>query len=167
MSCSLVSLFSNSLRTCVACQCKTCLNYAYYCTSCNSTYNLYMNQCISNCPTGYYPLNNTCNSCSANCLSCTSLTYCTICQIPMAVYKTSPTISTCVSTCPNTTITTIDSTSLFYTCSNCGGDCLTCSISITFCLTCKAGFVLNNNTCVLTCPTNKYLISGACRDCAL
>jgi proprotein convertase subtilisin/kexin type 5 len=84
----------------------------------------------------------------------------------MAVYKISSTVSTCVSPCPNTTITTINPTSLYYSCESCNGDCLTCSISITFCLSCKAGFVLNNNTCVLTCPPNKFLINGACRDCA-
>lgn len=164
-NCSSVSLYSSYLNTCAACQCRTCSIYAYLCTACNSPYNLYKNQCIVNCPSGYYPSNNTCQTCATNCLSCTSASNCDYCLIPYALY-TSAGISSCTLTCPAGTINTIHNSTFKYVCQNCAGFCQTCQTSVTYCLSCMPGYILNNNTCTSACPTGYHLIGSSCLRCS-
>jgi proprotein convertase subtilisin/kexin type 5 len=163
--CSSVSLYVSYGGTCAACQCRNCSVYSYACIACNPPRNLLQGQCITNCPSGYYPSSNICQSCSSNCLSCTSASTCQYCQIPYALTVYNATSSSCSLTCPLGTIATID-VSFNYVCKACTGNCLTCQISTSYCLSCQPPFFLNNRTCVNSCPTGYWVISGACRICA-
>jgi proprotein convertase subtilisin/kexin type 5 len=165
-NCSSVSLYVSYQMTCAVCQCLTCSTFAFNCTACANPYNLYNSQCILSCPNGYYASSNICLPCTVNCLSCTSSSQCQYCFIPYALYTVNATTSTCNLICPNGTITTIDTVSFKYVCESCGGFCQTCQTSITYCLSCISGYILNNNTCVSTCPVGTWQIAGICKICS-
>ena len=163
--CSSVSLYVSYGGSCAACECETCSVYSYACTACLAPKNLLQGQCLSTCPSGYYPASNICQPCASNCLSCTSASTCQYCQIPYVLTVYNATSSSCSLTCPAGTIPTIDS-SLNYVCEACSGNCLTCQISTSYCLSCQSPFFLNNHTCVSSCPSGYWVISGACRICS-
>ena len=92
--------------------CLTCdYNYSY-CLSCGfsqlgSYLYLYENQCLLNCPVGYYANSNglICNTCTVGCSNCYSLglNYCTACNNDTSnnTYYKYIGWNTCNTSCPN------------------------------------------------------------------
>jgi proprotein convertase subtilisin/kexin type 5 len=68
------STFSGNSLNCQTCftGCKTCSgSNSNQCISCmNSYYSYLVNQCVSTCPTGFYPNINTCSTCHTSCYKC-------------------------------------------------------------------------------------------------
>jgi proprotein convertase subtilisin/kexin type 5 len=80
-----VSTYPDLNDNCASCQCLTCSGKSYNCTSCSGATSIYQNQCLSNCPTGFYSSANVCTTCSTNCAQCNSSTYCILCYLPYAL----------------------------------------------------------------------------------
>ena len=114
------------INECSSCLCLSCSNTAYNCTSCSGATNLFNFQCLTTCPSGYYASNNTCLACTANCASCSSSTNCLICYLPNVLLISSSSAASCLSSCPNGTINTINPSNFSYICSACTKNCLTC-----------------------------------------
>lgn len=153
---------------CKSCECATCSNYATNCTSCTvAKPYMYNNYCYLACPMGMYPgALNICTNCALSCLTCSGPTVCTYCKEGYALmsYGVGNVLCISTSTCPNTTILTL-STSGVPSCLPCTSPCLTCSTSVTFCLTCIDNYNFLNNSCLLTCPAPFHSISFVCLKC--
>ncbi|KRX07395.1 Insulin-like growth factor binding protein, N-terminal [Pseudocohnilembus persalinus] len=50
-------------------------------------------------------------------------------------------------------------------CDPCTDNCATCTGTSDFCLTCDSGFLFYANTCVASCSSTQYELSGECFDC--
>lgn len=163
------ALFPDLDSSCSPCQCLACSGYSYNCTLCSSPLSFYQWKCLSSCPTGTYSsLNSTqlvCQNCSSNCLKCSSASVCQLCSFSFPLYVLSSSNATCITTCPSGTILTIDSSLFSLQCEPCSNNCLTCSTSIAFCLSCQVGFTFQNNSCVASCSLGFYQINGSCLVC--
>lgn len=111
-------------------------NTSSICVQCNVTNCITCNQnnlCLT-CITGYTQINGGCLACLFPCTSCNVNGSCATCSTPFYFQTPLGNGSCVVNTIPN---------------------CATYSSSNTsICLTCSAGYVVNNNSCVFNCPTN-------------
>ncbi len=139
--------------------CKTCVGTtASDCTSCSDqTKVLYNNQCLDECPAGYYVGDdNICFTCSDNCLACTAYNGCTKCSAGTAIVK-----GYCKSSCPEGYF--LNSTGS--TCDSCISGCATCANSES-CLKCQTSFILYGSSCISSCPSGTYESDDSCYACA-
>ena len=108
ITCDKGQFSSSSDNMCYLCSsfCTECVNYANNCTRCNNLNNiqfyLYQNNCVNNCPDGYYKTNNTnnfiCSICDIACKICFGLdTNCTVCKTN---YYFDTINNRCALTCP-------------------------------------------------------------------
>lgn len=51
---------------------------------------------------------------------------------------------------------------IFLDCDSKNSHCSTCNSTASFCLSCIAPYLLNDNTCVTQCPAGKFNFSGEC-----
>jgi proprotein convertase subtilisin/kexin type 5 len=156
-SCPIGNYEDSFNRICSLCatNCLNCssTNNCYNCT--NNTY-LYMNNCFSNCPNGYYLGANICIACSNNCLVCISSTNCTICSSNYSLYS-----NKCYSSCPSTTYLSTNLLNNANICVNCQINCLICQ-SYYSCINCSNGYVLQSGSCKSSCQAYYYLSKNQC-----
>ena len=135
--------YKSSNGACLQCnsKCQSCIVLATNCISCPPSLGtvLYLNDCISQCPNGYYnrTQDNSCQKCDSSCLQCVNQTVsdCTKCDDGLYV-----------SGIP------------FGACLTCDFNCKTCNISSTNCTSCTSPAYLNliDNTCENSCPDGYY-----------
>ena len=144
------SLLPDRTGSCSACICQSCSSFSYMCTSCyTSRPYLLNNHCYRNCPSGMYPdSSDNCVSCPANCLTCSSSSVCNTCEEGYYYVE-----GLCSDSCPTDYIITINEVTNVSSCEQCESPCLTCNISVSFCLTCITGYNFHNYTCVDACPS--------------
>lgn len=172
---------NNSCQNCsIGCyQCSGLNN----CVMCQTGYNLLIegnsSNCVANCPAGLFSQLVTssysnsnqyqCNSCLSPCLTCsTSSSSCKQCNTGYSLLG-----STCVQNCPSgyysTSYQTVLVGNLSYVtsiCYLCSSSCLTCINVATYCLTCPAGYILdNNNNCNSNCSSLRNYYSSSTRTC--
>lgn len=167
------------LLTCQYCSttCLTCNTSALDCQTCNNVsgvfYYQHNNQCLVNCPDGYYgkQSNNLCVACFGGCATCFDGNdySCTKCQnynsnIYYLVYGT----TNCSLTCPDGQY----KVDLVNQCQPCDINCHTCDITSTNCTSCfltttGIKLFLQNYVCVQNCATSTYPNStdNKCYDC--
>lgn len=171
-NCPAGSVASNS-STCVDCNspCATCTEHPSKCTSCTSCCgNLFNFKCLTNCPTGTYAINGTCQYCAYTCATCLgSNTTCTSCPSNKVLFN-----GACYDKCPYIMIGGICTFNcakgLYKTtmnqCANCDPTCATCEGNPKNCTTCAPSFgFANNGVCVASCPVNYLAIDGQCKPC--
>ena len=184
--CFATSSFQSTSRTCA-----TCVGPNYYeCLSCLPDSWLYQNQCLSVCPDGTYPNNDTltCDPCyqstsitdtSQSCKTCSGPldTNCLTCYAGSYLY---PPQMSCLTSCPKTSWyprTDTNECDKCYTAPNLKPltpqSCLTCSGSAaTNCNSCSPNTFLwpGNNTCMTACPNNltyySDIYSWTCVSCS-
>ncbi|EAR95397.3 transmembrane protein, putative (macronuclear) [Tetrahymena thermophila SB210] len=125
--------------------CYTCSQSATNCTSCTGVLYLYNNQCLNDCPDGYYKgINNTCQQCDPSCKTCDNAgnTSCLSCSPSYGYLKNGMCIQ-----CPIQ----------FYgennnqTCQPCHSSCYSCDAGTSQdCLSCSTNF-LQNRQCIPVC----------------
>ena len=153
--------FLTPSKTCAKCDsnCRTCLLYSTYCSSCNDKTCSAANVCSTCISNNYFLLNGICYECNKNCKTLeTDNCKCESCQdgYYLSNYQCLKCNSNC-KTCQNTAtncLTCIDGNYLTAskTCAKCDSNCKTCSNSATRCLSCNKGYdLLSSNICVL-CP---------------
>lgn len=162
-SCSSTTFPNATLSSCVSCpiQCLTCTSLTS-CQSCAANYFLLNGTCLTDCPSGYYPINPSqiCAPCdssnnSAHCLTCITLNLCSTCLYP---YYFDATSKTCVVSCSSSQIP------LNGTCFACNSYCTTCQSSVLNCTSCVATYYLLQNVCLASCPS-PYVPSTATNIC--
>ena len=136
---------------CASCRSST------YCLSCTKGLYLTNGQCLSACPSGYYPDTTLlCNQCSGLCKTCSSKYYCLTC---LTGYMSN---GYCYSSCPAGTYADINASA----CITCLSPCLECAYSTTYCTRCISGMVQYQGKCSSDCPAGTYLSDGACVGCS-
>lgn len=105
--------------------------------------NLFNNDCVSDCPDAYYPLNNECQPCSTGCDVCTSISACSDCSFGYYLYQ-----QECLTDCPSAA-PVIDGNSTCVDCSD--SNCLVCD-SLDRCTECTYPYLLHVSGCVDECP---------------
>ena len=136
--------------TCSLCssKCKTCNGTSTYCLSCQTPSYLFNNDCITQCPSGFYPrsLDNTCQLCDSSCITCNNAgsNNCLSC-IDGYYYSPTPAGS----------------------CLRCNLTCNTCVTSANNCTSCKNGSYLFFGSCSSNCPNGYFLqlSNNACQKC--
>jgi hypothetical protein len=103
-TCSSNTFPNFTTNVCVVCpsQCLTCTSTTS-CQSCTTNYYLLNNSCLTDCPSGYYPIDiqQICSLCTsvnntAHCSTCVIINLCITCLYP---YYLSPSTKTCVVSC--------------------------------------------------------------------
>ena len=126
-------------RVCQSCTapCTHCSGNGLNCTLCEKGSSVYLfgNNCIANCPSGYFggsigSNDNTCRSCYSGCSKCTDelQTSCLECASGYFFHS-----GECLSVCPNTTI----GNSQTRACEPCQSGCETCNTLSTNCTSCN------------------------------
>ena len=150
-TCSSNTFANTNTSTCILCpvECSTCVS-SVNCTSCAANYYLHNTACITDCPSGFYPINpsQVCGNCSGSnntghCSTCLTINSCTSCQYP---YYLQPSSKLCVGTCTSSEVV-INST-----CFSCYSLCLTCIQTTTNCTSCVSGYYLHLTECISACP---------------
>ncbi|KRX07463.1 Insulin-like growth factor binding protein, N-terminal [Pseudocohnilembus persalinus] len=155
-------------KRCMDCpsECATCTQFTV-CQTCNTGYYLYNNDCLANCPDGYYKdvPNKKCEPCDSTCYTCSgpSNLDCITCQTtPQHYYLTSQT--RCYQNCPAKYYA--EDSSNPKSCDQCHSNCVTCT-SLSVCQTCEIGYQLISDFCYQICATNQYLdmSTDTCYNC--
>lgn len=136
------------------------------CTDCITGYYVYnlatgIGQCVSSCPSGYYPANyKLCTPCPSPCETCTitpanvSQILCSTCLISTGLYYYN---NTCINStsCPNTTYPYTDPDTQQRICKSCENNCTECTQDGSTCTRCMLPYYLYNSSCVLqaACPS--------------
>jgi proprotein convertase subtilisin/kexin type 5 len=149
----------NSVLRCFPCDstCSSCndSNYCLYCTNPSLIANLLTGQCVSTCPDGYYNNSGQCFKCGSTCGKCSNSFSCLTC-IDSLVYSLTST-SQCVENCPG-------QVPVGGVCM-CGTDCVNCSGTVTNCVSCVSGRLLQGSDCVSSCSGAAYSSNGVCYSC--
>jgi len=147
--------------TCDKCtnHCEQCKSSVDFCIKCESSYNLYKNTCIFNCPSDHYTEDNVCNECRNNCATCYNAAACKTCK--GNTYFTADTLE-CL----------VDCTEGYYkhgsNCIKCHDSCRTCNgPHSSSCLSCKTNTYLYSSSCVTDCPSATYKTIDKCIDCQI
>lgn len=127
------------LYSCVSCNtlCQKCFGPSSNdCLQCIDSYFLDQNTCISTCPSGKYPVDQTCKLCDPSCYNCTGPTSsnCSACPPNLYFYNNS-----CISSCP------AQSYALSNFCYSCSSFCSFCSQS--GCSLCEKGYFVKGFFC--------------------
>jgi len=71
-------LYPDLNNVCKPCECQSCINQSYNCTSCALGYIFDPSafKCMIKCSDGFYNNSNACQSCASDCLICLSLNNC-------------------------------------------------------------------------------------------
>lgn len=157
---------NNAAGVCQSCisPCRTCLQSATICTSCDPTSNLLMlhqSTCVLACPNGYFSHSESksCRKCNPKCSSCSNLRNCQTCIDGYSLLNFyNPNQAECVAECP------IGFWSDLQKCQSCFKDCKSCwGPSEYQCLSCYPNFALDEFKCVWQCAPGKYRsASGYC-----
>lgn len=117
------------------------------CVTCINPYFLYQNLCVLNCPTAFYPSNNTCLSCPVECSSCTSASTCSTCSNSFIYYQLY-----CLSSCPpstfiansSVTLPTSNISIIRQQCQPCAlTSCFSCPLAADICVVCHNNWYIN------------------------
>jgi proprotein convertase subtilisin/kexin type 5 len=75
-------LYPNLNHVCSPCDCLTCVNWSYNCTSCSGSliYDSTDFACLTQCEDGQFNKSGVCQSCSNLCILCSAINYCQRCQ---------------------------------------------------------------------------------------
>jgi proprotein convertase subtilisin/kexin type 5 len=138
-------------RVCTPCpsNCLSCPASATLCAACNSPYFVFAPNssyayCVTECPGGYYQVNQSCVACQSPCLNCSALYTCLAC-VPQHFLASS-------------------------FCYPCESTCLTCTASSALdCLTCVPNYLLLNGVCQKQlCGDTQYVQSTVgCQECTV
>lgn len=113
----------NKQSICYTCPltCYTCFNESHGCTVCAQNYNLWLGQCIGQCPDGTYANESgICETCEYPCLTCKSSTLCTSCLTSLFLTQFSCVLA---EQCPAGTY----GDTVLGLCNKCDISCSTCS----------------------------------------
>ncbi|NXD29010.1 FRAS1 protein, partial [Spelaeornis formosus] len=144
---------------CLACNesCSACSN-GFECSSCQTPLLLKDGQCVPSCGKGYVQDQLLCTACHESCSSCWGAAgnHCLSCKDPSHVLQE----GLCLASCGQG----------FYPkdgiCTACGPFCERCSAEAARCVSCAAGKLLHQGTCVPQCPHGHFpAASGRCRAC--
>lgn len=114
------------------------------CSQCELGHFLYGNECVTECPIGFYPDDGSiCQPCNLKCKTCDNANTCLTCNEGEFLLD-----GNCISTCPAGTYPNNGK------CETCKGDCELCTTEDS-CIKCKNGF-LNDDKCVEACPIGFY-----------
>ncbi len=162
--------FSNGI-SCDNCDpaCATC-NDKTTCNTCvDGKFHYAVNMsCLSDCPYTYYKNTSThnCDMCNSKlCCGCSSATVCTSCECISLYFKDGKCLS------HNECIAYEGYLPIDSTCSQCQGNCLTCSGALTTCNSCKNNLILSGTGCVPKCDDGDYAYTNpttkitACQHC--
>lgn len=103
-TCSSNTFADSTTNSCILCppQCATCAS-STNCSSCAANFYLLNSACITDCPSGYYPINpsQVCGNCNSSnntghCATCLTINSCTSCLYPYYLQTSS---KLCVGTC--------------------------------------------------------------------
>lgn len=142
--------------------CKNCSSPTT-CFTCDPGYIFYLNTCLLTPPLGYYNNSGIASPCSTTCATCQGLpNNCTSCLGNLSLNSNS-----CTTTCPAGQV------GISNLCTNCSAtaQCLTCSVTTTYCTSCvlntTTAVYLSDNSCVPTCPNYTYPDSSTrtCQPC--
>jgi len=144
-NCDSGEYYDANYNQCKVCNslCTTCTGpYSNNCTSCNSSYFLYLTSCLTSCPPGRFTnyVTNTCDQCTANCDACDNSSVCNSCAVGYFLVVSNQTCSNDANNGQfiNYTDGTIG---------KCTYGCMTCTTSPQ-CITCQPVFYLNSeNIC--------------------
>jgi|LauGreDrversion4_2_1035121.scaffolds.fasta_scaffold77767_3 hypothetical protein len=131
--------------------------------------NTLTNQCVTNCPIGYYgdDQSRVCMLCAPACKTCVNNNYtCTSCKDVTANGVTTFKYlygNTCVDRCPYLQ---------FYqnhanrSCDPCNAACMICVSAFDDCIVCNKGSVISGRSCLNSCPAKSYITEiGTCFPC--
>ena len=157
---------NSSTRQCDLCSttCYTCIGpQSSNCISCVPPLQLYLGNCMSVCPFGFYATSSyTCQPCNPNCADCSnSATNCTVCPQGVFLHTVSPGAMICTVECGSGFFLDLANN----ICQNCDTSCTTCSgPATTQCSTCPSGFVLWQGQCLSSCPSGTAKVIGVSQD---
>lgn len=140
--------------TCQECSesCLTCSGTQNYCSSCSDPFFLFEGSCIETCPGLLVGFGNECVKCEDGCETCEGTPdQCLSCNNETVFYG-----GKCLDECPGNV-----SVQIGQVCEECTGDCIYCENLPGYCTVCKTG-VEYMGSCLVTCPTGYYPISGHC-----
>ena len=143
LSCSTGFLSNNQCLPCST-PCNSCQTTSTTCTSCTGIYYYYLNQCVQNCPDGFYAdsSSNTCLTCDPICLTC------------QGGYS-----SDCMACYPGFFVSN-------NFCLGCDQKCLTCDgIHSSDCLSCQPDLYLQEGSCVSVCIDGYYQTESPTKQC--
>ncbi|XP_073526785.1 proprotein convertase subtilisin/kexin type 5 isoform X1 [Phyllobates terribilis] len=135
--------------------CQTCNTSSITCTSCRSGTFLHEEDCIPSCPTGTFSnaRDKRCEKCTEDCEMCTENNECLMCARDYLHN------GRCYKKCPEGFFGQGQG------CTECDEDCRTCEKTTDYCLSCHAPKVLQQATCMITCPAKFTDINGICKHC--
>lgn len=140
-------LLDNDSQKCIPCStlnCKVCNNKL--CELCNEGFFFFENECVLQCPEGYFKNDNKCEKCSYGCLICSNFESCIKCEDNLIKFT-----EKCVASCPTGTTRVND---FCETCSD--STCEVCAVnSPDICIKCSTGILLGS-TCVDVCPKGYF-----------
>ncbi|KAG9486783.1 hypothetical protein GDO78_006922 [Eleutherodactylus coqui] len=135
--------------------CQTCNTSSTACTSCHLGKYLHEEDCIPSCPKGTF--SNTkdrrCEKCTEDCVMCTDINECLKCTHGYLHD------GRCYKKCPDGFFGQGQG------CTVCDEDCRTCEKTAGYCLSCHTPKVLQQATCMSTCPVKFTDINGICKHC--
>ena len=155
-------------------ECLTCSSTISNCLTCGFSqygFDLFLsnNQCLLNCPAGFWgnATAHNCDACTPGCLTCTTsgLASCQSCgNVTATQYYKHIGGNTCDTSCPDGQY--IDA-AYPNDCQPCASNCITCSGTADHCTNtnCSVNFFFLNNSCLATCPVDHYYQDSTSRQC--
>ena len=150
--------------------CVTCFGTAENCTSATCALNYFFlnNECLNNCPNGYYEdaTLRQCLACATGCATCSAAgtAACTVCS---NTYYLQIGLTSCLAGCNSGEFPS----DLNNKCVLCNSACATCT-ALNTCQTCQSvngiAYFLNGTSCTVACPSNQFgqLSNYQCTACA-
>jgi proprotein convertase subtilisin/kexin type 5 len=150
--------------------CSTCVGSAENCTSatCAQNYFFLSNQCLINCPNGYYASASVrqCLTCATGCATCSAAgnAACTVCS---ASYYLQIGLTQCLGSCNVGEF----ANAVGNVCSLCVAACASCT-SLAVCQSCQSvngiAYFLSGSSCTVACPSYQFgkLTNNQCTNCA-
>ena len=150
--------------------CVTCFGTAENCTSATCALNYFFlnNECLNNCPNGYYEdaTLRQCLACATGCATCSAAgtAACTVCS---NTYYLQIGLTSCLAGCNSGEFPS----ALNNKCVLCNSACATCT-ALNTCQTCQSvngiAYFLNGTSCTVACPSNQFgqLSNYQCTACA-
>ncbi|CAD8093460.1 unnamed protein product [Paramecium primaurelia] len=160
---------NTDLNRCDQCaaNCTSCTSIsAQRCTKCAITHFFLQNQCLAQCPSGYYgDSNKVCQACNSSCLTCDGPQENNCLSCGASIFYLAST-KRCTTLCPDKFYGKTDT----FICESCINGCLKC-INPFDCQYCDENFFLNTlnsiNNCLAVCPDGYFgaVTARACRQC--
>ena len=144
-------VINDKCEKCLDSNCLICNNDLKTCNKCISPFILYNEECLKECPIGYYSNGYECSSCKDNCDSCDDNIVCNKCSEGYYLFN-----NNCLKSCPDYTYMSFENVSSCKYCTD-SEKCLECNLeNPNECYKCSSG-ILNNGICSDSCPPKTFL----------